>query len=387
MIAFLREPGPQFGVRDFRAPIDLKLLRKQHSQLVAILKELGAQVKLIPASPDQPDGVSVDHAAVVLPEVAVITQPRGLSRESEVETIATALANHRPIVRIVAPACLDGRDVVRIGRTLFAGISRHTSAEGIAEFAGTIEPYGYEVRTVEVHGCAHLKFACTFVPPHFLVANTSWVDGNTFGDLVLIPVDEGEPFAANTLTVAGTTLVSEAFPKTEQRLRDAGIVTRGVQVSEFHKAEAGLTGLCLILEPRSVRPANAPVGLRFVRAPRASANNGHFAQAVVHAGIVYVAGQLPIDPKTGRPVEGAAEQQTEQALRNVATVLTESGSSLARVLRVTLYVSDLKTLDGVNAACARVFAGHRPAQFVVPTKPLQQGCLVAAEVIAAVAAE
>jgi 2-iminobutanoate/2-iminopropanoate deaminase len=110
---------------------------------------------------------------------------------------------------------------------------------------------------------------------------------------------------------------------------------------------------------------------------------GHYAQAIVHDGLVYVAGQLPIDPQAKCLREGSVEEQTEQALRNVQAILEAAGSSLDRVLKTTVYVTDIRLWDRVNAAYARVFGLHRPARAVVPVSELHYGSLVEIEAVAA----
>ena len=391
MIAFVREPSARLEhcelTHVLRSPIDVKTARKQHAKFAGELKELGVDVETLAPLPDQPDGVFVEDAALVLPEVGVIACTNVTSRQSEIETVATTVARYRPVVRIVPPASIDGGDVLRIGRTLFVGISGRTNNEGAAALAETVEAHGYEVRPVEIHGCLHLKTACTFIPPHFLVVNPEWVDAKAFGDLRVITVDESEPFAANTLTIDRTTLVSAAFPKTEQRLREAGIKTRHVNVSEFHKAEAGLTCLALFIEPRTSRPAGPPVGMKIVVAPGTTATESIFSSAVVHRGVVYVSGQLPIDPKTGKAVAGGIEEQIEQALDNLEETLGASASGVERLLRLTCYVADAKSAERVTTICARRFNGHRPAGSVLVAKSLRPGCSVAFDAIAAVSEE
>lgn len=110
---------------------------------------------------------------------------------------------------------------------------------------------------------------------------------------------------------------------------------------------------------------------------------GHYSQAVVHGGLVFVAGQLPIDPANpGRP-QGDAEEQTERALRNVEAILEAAGSGLDRLLSVTVYVADVALWPRVNAAYARVLGPHRPARAVVPVKELHHGALVEVQAVAA----
>jgi 2-iminobutanoate/2-iminopropanoate deaminase len=127
--------------------------------------------------------------------------------------------------------------------------------------------------------------------------------------------------------------------------------------------------------------------MQVVSTHNAPAPAGHYSQAIVHGGVVYVAGQLPIDPRTGEKRTGSIEEQAEQALRNVAAVLRAAGSGLDQVLKVTVYVSDISLWDRVNAVYARVFGDHRPARAVVPTRELHYGFQVEIEAIAAVGEE
>jgi 2-iminobutanoate/2-iminopropanoate deaminase len=111
---------------------------------------------------------------------------------------------------------------------------------------------------------------------------------------------------------------------------------------------------------------------------------GHYAQAIVHNGLVYVSGQLAIDPNTGEKRLDSIEEQTEQALSNVAAILEAAGSDIAQVLKTTVYVSDIELWDRVNAVYAEFFGDHRPARAVVPTRDLHYGFQVEVEAIAAV---
>lgn len=124
--------------------------------------------------------------------------------------------------------------------------------------------------------------------------------------------------------------------------------------------------------------------MRIIQTADAPAPAGHYSQAVVHNGTVYVAGQLPIDPETGEKCLGPIEAQTERALENLAAILDAAGSGLDRVLKVTIYVSDISLWDGVNAVYAKFFGDHRPARAVVPTRDLHHGFLIEVEAVAAV---
>ena len=230
-----------------RVTIDVVLARAQHRRYAEILSELGAEVEWLPALPQHPDAVFVEDMAVVLPEVAVIARSGAVSRRGEAPSVAQALNAHRPLRWIEPPGQLDGGDVLRIGRSILVGCGGRTDPEGVTALASALSEFDYQVRAVPTAGCLHLKAACSFIPPDTVLANPQWIDLSLFGPRTVIAVDEREPHAANTLTVSGTTLVSAACPRTEEKLRRAGIRTLAVAISELHKAEAGLTCMSLLI--------------------------------------------------------------------------------------------------------------------------------------------
>ena len=123
--------------------------------------------------------------------------------------------------------------------------------------------------------------------------------------------------------------------------------------------------------------------ITYVHTQDAPAPVGHYSQAVVYNGLVYVAGQLAIDPQTGEKRLGSVEEQTEQALRNVGAILKAADSDLSRVLKMTVYISDIGLWGRVNEVYARVLGEHRPARAVIPTKELHHGFLIEIDAVAA----
>lgn len=121
----------------------------------------------------------------------------------------------------------------------------------------------------------------------------------------------------------------------------------------------------------------------FILTPDAPQPAGHYSQAVVHNGLVFVAGQLAINPHTGERKTGSIEEQTEQALKNVAAILQAAGSDLTKVLKTTVYISDIELWGQVNAVYAQFFGEHRPARAVIPVGNLHHGFLIEIEAIAA----
>ena len=124
--------------------------------------------------------------------------------------------------------------------------------------------------------------------------------------------------------------------------------------------------------------------IEFVETPNAPKPGGHYSQAVIHNGLIYIAGQLPIDPATGEKKLGSIEEQTEPVLANLRAIVEAAGSDLSRVLKTTVYVSDIELWGKVNEIYARTFGEHRPARAVVPVKDLHYGFKIEIEAIAAI---
>ena len=121
-----------------------------------------------------------------------------------------------------------------------------------------------------------------------------------------------------------------------------------------------------------------------ISTPKAPAPGGHYSQGIVHDGLVYVSGQLPIDPETGEKILGSIEEQTDRVLKNIAAVLEAAGSGLNRVIKTTVYVSDIGLWDRINKVYAHHFGDHRPARSVVPTRSLHYGFQIEIEAIGVV---
>jgi len=111
---------------------------------------------------------------------------------------------------------------------------------------------------------------------------------------------------------------------------------------------------------------------------------GHYSQGVVYNGLVFVSGQLSVDPETGEKKLGSIEEQTEQALENVAGIVRAAGSDIDHILKMTIYVADINLWSSVNTVYARFMGENRPARAIVPTGDLHHGFLIEIEAIAAI---
>jgi 2-iminobutanoate/2-iminopropanoate deaminase len=118
--------------------------------------------------------------------------------------------------------------------------------------------------------------------------------------------------------------------------------------------------------------------------PQAPAPAGHYSPALAHGGLLWISGQLPIVALTGEKVHGEIEAQLACIFHNLDALLAAGGTTKDKVLKTTVYVSDIALWARVNAAYAAYFGKHRPARAIVPTGPLNHGFLVEIDAVAAI---
>lgn len=229
-----------------RVPIDLELARTQHDNYLRALELAGCRVLILPAEAELPDSVFVEDVAIVLDELAVLTRPGASSRRAEVASVADQLRRHRPLQAIEAPATLDGGDVLRIGRTLYVGQSARSNPQGIEQLRAMLAAHGYAVEGVPLRDCLHLKSAVTALSDDSVLLQPAWVDRERFAGFRIIEVDPAEAHAANVLRIGDSLIMPASFPRTRQRLLDAGFQVTAVDVSELQKAEGAVTCCSLV---------------------------------------------------------------------------------------------------------------------------------------------
>jgi 2-iminobutanoate/2-iminopropanoate deaminase len=124
--------------------------------------------------------------------------------------------------------------------------------------------------------------------------------------------------------------------------------------------------------------------MQYFNSPNAPAPGGHYSQAVIHNGLIYISGQLPVNPFTGEKVTGSVEDQIEQILDNLNTILKDAGTDKKNVIKCTVYISDISLWGRVNEVYSNFFGKYKPARAVVPVKDLHYGFKVELEAIAAI---
>jgi dimethylargininase len=251
LTAITRAVSPAFANCELsfinRQPIDLAVAQRQHRNYEKTLEQLGAKVISLPAEPDLPDSMFVEDPAFVVHELAVIMLLGTPSRRPEAESLARALAPYRKLAYIIAPATMEGGDLLRIGKRIYAGLSRRTNEEGIRQLTALLAPYDYEIIPVPVTGCLHLKSAVTSLGNDTLLANRAWFQNDPFAGYTWIDVSPSEPHAANALAIDHQIIFPASFPHTKDRIEAGGFPVIPIDISELQKAESGLTCSSLLL--------------------------------------------------------------------------------------------------------------------------------------------
>jgi dimethylargininase len=235
-----------------RAPIDLPKATEQHRAYEQLLEKLGAKVISLPVEPTLADSMFVEDPALVLDELALIFPLGTESRRAEAVSLAKALSRFRELQYVQLPGTAEGGDILRVGRQLFAGLSKRTNEDGIRQLQSIVGKHGYTVTAVPVRGCLHLKSAVTFLGRNTLLANQKWFDASCMPGFDWIDVAPEEPHAANALAFEDTVILPASFPLTRTRIEARGFMVLALDISELQKAESGLTCSSLLFDTKKI---------------------------------------------------------------------------------------------------------------------------------------
>ena len=231
-----------------RVPIDAAKAVEQHSAYEAALAEAGFEIVRLPELADDPDAVFVEDTAVLLDGHAVILRPGVASRIGEIHSTAEGLGDAFELHRIER-GYVDGGDVLRIGRTLYVGLSTRTDREGADSLAEIAAPLGFNVVRAEVRDCLHLKTGATFAGHDtagrpVLLYSEELVDPAQFDGVEAVRVEERK--AANCVRAGDRLILGAGTPRSAALIRDRGFHVVEVDVSELQKAESAVTCMSLI---------------------------------------------------------------------------------------------------------------------------------------------
>ncbi len=252
-IAIIHQPSPYLNNCELTflpaQGIDLDRAARQHRRYGRMLQRCGLEVVVLNVNAHRPDSVFIEDTAVVLDELAIMTSMGTSSRRLETTTVETVLRAYRQTARITPPATIEGGDVLAMGKMLFVGRSTRTNSEGVAALAALVTPRGYRVMPVAVSGCLHLKTGCTALDDGTVLINPEWIDPDPFAAFERIRVPPEEPFGANVLRLGATICLPSGMPRTREMVVQRGFRTDVTDISEFMKAEAGMTCMSLVFNP------------------------------------------------------------------------------------------------------------------------------------------
>jgi len=246
--AIVREPGENFsqGITTSNLGVpSFERMKVQHQQYIDTLRSLGLEVLVLAAELDFPDAHFVEDTAVVMPELAVITNPGAEARKGEEDSIESVLSHYRQTARIQAPGTMDGGDVLLVNSHFFIGLSERTNQDGIEQFGRMVQPYGYSWTAIPVAAGLHFKSSVNYVGKNTLLVTPEFAHLEAFDGYEKLLLDPAESYAANTLLVNDTLIMPKGFPDTREKLAGLGLTIVELDVSEVRKMDGGLTCLSL----------------------------------------------------------------------------------------------------------------------------------------------
>ncbi len=250
--AIVRPPGATFAdgltTSGLGAP-DLALALAQHEGYCEALERCG--LALIRLEPDErfPDSTFVEDTAVLTDTCAILTRPGAPSRVGEVIGNARALVRHFGRLEMIRPpGTVDGGDICDADGHFFIGLSGRTDEAGAAGLARILQGLGHTSSVVDIRGVPgilHLKSGVSYVGEGRIVAIGALASHEAFRGYAVLPVADGESYAANCIRVNDAVLLPAGFPGLERTLSGAGYATVPIDMSEYRKMDGGLSCLSL----------------------------------------------------------------------------------------------------------------------------------------------
>ncbi|GJL79607.1 MAG: dimethylargininase [Nitrospinaceae bacterium] len=246
--ALVRKPSPAFvnaiSCHPQKHQIDYQLACEQHQQYIDALQQAGAQVVTLEPLNDFPDSPFVEDTAVIFGQEAWICSMKAESRQGETKSVAEVIKNYRAIKQLKPPATLDGGDVLMTSDAVFVGQSTRTNREAVEALQRSCTK---PCLPVAVKRGLHLKSAASYLGGNLLVIDPASIDASLFQSFEWIEVEENERYAANCLTLGKFVLMPAGFPRVADQIRSHGFQTLELKMSEFEKADGGVTCLSIIL--------------------------------------------------------------------------------------------------------------------------------------------
>ena len=244
--ALVRPPGISFpqaisnhpqkkGINYFRA-------LNQHQNYVATLKQIGGKILSLPPEDSLPDSTFVEDTAFIFGETAFLSSTKETSRRNEVESVAKILKEHLKLLQL--QPYLDGGDILSTPEAVYIGLTSRTDEKAAKFLAKQICK---KMVPIPVIKGLHLKSAVSYLGNNILLISPERVETSAFKNFKWIEVEERDSYAANCLALGNRVIMPAGFQKVNEKIRQYGFETIELEMSEFEKADGGITCLSLII--------------------------------------------------------------------------------------------------------------------------------------------
>jgi dimethylargininase len=244
--ALVRPPGALFlqaiSGHPQKKGIDQPKALIQHQSYVDALKQVGGKILSLYPEDLLPDSTFVEDTAFVFGETAFLCSAKEETRRNEVKSVAKALNEHLKIVNL--EPYIDGGDILNTPQALYIGLSKRSNERAIQSLSQKINK---EVILVPVVKGLHLKSAVSYLGNNILLIAPERVASKAFESFQWIEVEEKDSYAANCLALENQVVMPAGFPTIRKKILQYGFETVEVEMSEFEKADGGVTCLSIIL--------------------------------------------------------------------------------------------------------------------------------------------
>ena len=220
---------------------------EEHTAYVAALETAGVTVSVLPELQEFADSVFVEDAALCTADAAIVLRPGAISRRGEAEAIRPALlATFDHVLSLSGEGFVDGGDILLFDTVALVGLSERTDEAGFVALETVLNSIGYAAeRVVTPDGVLHFKSDCGLLDNETVFATPRLASSGCFARRRVIEVPAGEEAAANLVRVNDVVFVPAGFPRSQERLEQAGYDTRTLNVAEAACVDGGLSCMSL----------------------------------------------------------------------------------------------------------------------------------------------
>ncbi len=224
---------------------DFAQMQRDHTHYIKTLKLAGLEITELPALNAFPDAQFVEDTALCLPKGAILMRPGAPSRMGEVPEITPHLAAYYTL-REIKTGFIEGGDILTTHSEILVGLSDRTDIAGVAELQNLVKDWDYSVRIVQTPpGVLHFKTDCSLLDGETILATKCLDASGCFSDYKVIHTAKGEEAAANAIRVNDIVLMAAGFPRTAEKLCNAGYNIVEINNAECAKIDGGMSCLSL----------------------------------------------------------------------------------------------------------------------------------------------